>query len=166
MKTLFIAARALVFMGGFILAATWLVLTIRPLDRYFDWAPPAWLQFAGPLLMLPGATLVLSSGGFFVFRGRGTPALFDPPRRFVATGPYRWVRNPMYVGALFLLAGFALFWRSATLLLIVPLVFGGAHLLVTVYEEPVLRRKFGGEYQRYCRQVARWLPHLPAHERS
>jgi protein-S-isoprenylcysteine O-methyltransferase Ste14 len=158
MKTLFIGLRALVFMSGFILAATWLVLAIRPLDRYFGWAPPAWLAFAAPLLVLPGAALVVASGGFFVVRGRGTPALFDPPRQFVATGPYRLVRNPMYVGALLLLAGFALLWRSATLLLAIPVVFGGAHLLVTLYEEPVLHGKFGAAYENYCHDVSRWLP--------
>ena len=158
MKTLFIGLRALVFMSGFILAATWLLMAIRVLDGYFAWAPPEWLAYAAPLLVLPGAALVLASGGVFVVRGRGTPAIFDPPRQFVSTGPYRYVRNPMYIGALFLVAGFALLWQSATLLLAVPVVFAGAHLLVTLYEEPGLRRRFGTSYQSYCHDVSRWLP--------
>lgn len=158
MKTFWIGLRALIFMSGFILAATWLVLTLRTLDRYFSWAPPAWLAYAAPFFLLPGAVLVLASGGFFVVRGRGTPALFDPPRVFVATGPYRLVRNPMYVGALFLLAGFGLLWQSATTLLLIPVVFAGANVLVRRYEEPVLLRKFGASYQAYCHDVNRWLP--------
>lgn len=158
MKTLFIGLRALVFMSGFILAATWLLMSIRVLDGHFAWTPPEWLAYAAPLLVLPGASLVLASGGFFVVRGRGTPALFDPPRQFVSTGPYRYVRNPMYAGALFLVAGFALLWQSTTLLLAVPVVFAGAHLLVTLYEEPGLRKRFGASYESYCHDVSRWLP--------
>ena len=158
MKTIFIALRAAIFMSGFLLAAVWLLLAVRPIDSVFGWAPPVSLVWAGPLLMVLGAILVLTCGGFFVVRGRGTPALFDPPRVFVAAGPYRRVRNPMYVGALFLVGGLGLWWRSATLLAALPVVLAGAHLLVTLYEEPVLRRKFGASYEDYCRRVPRWLP--------
>jgi len=64
----------------------------------------------------------------------------------------------MYIGALFLVAGFALLWQSTTLLLAVQVVFAGAHLLVTLHEEPGLRKRFGLSYKNYCHDVSRWLP--------
>jgi protein-S-isoprenylcysteine O-methyltransferase Ste14 len=158
MRTLFIGLRALIFMTAFLWLWTWLLMGMRSLDRYFDWTAPGWFTYLAPVLVLPGAALVLASGGFFVVRGRGTPALFDPPRHFVASGPYRLVRNPMYVGALLLLAGLALYFGSPTLLVAVPLVFAIAHLLVILYEEPHLRRTFGAPYEDYCHAVHRWLP--------
>jgi protein-S-isoprenylcysteine O-methyltransferase Ste14 len=94
----------------------------------------------------------------FVFAGRGTPAPFDPPRRLVVRGPYRVVRNPMYLGAALLLAGSALFHRS-----LVILAYAGAfllilHFFVVGYEEPALRRTFGADYEGYRARVSRWLP--------
>jgi len=83
MKTLFIGLRALVFMSGFILAATWLVMAIRVLDGYFARTPPEWLAYAAPLLVVPGAALVLASGGFFVVRGQ------RHARDFRSTAPVR-----------------------------------------------------------------------------
>ena len=98
----------------------------------------------------------------FALRGRGTPAPFDPPRRLVITGMYRWVRNPMYVGMAVMLIG-------ETLLL--PQIWGEMAAMITVLsiavtvivvrkEEPDLRRMFGSEYEEYCRQVPRWIPRL------
>jgi protein-S-isoprenylcysteine O-methyltransferase Ste14 len=92
--------------------------------------------------------------------GRGTPAPFDPPRRLVIRGPYRFVRNPMYIGAGLALSGAALFYESLPLL-----IYGGAfllacHLFVLSYEEPTLKRTFGPDYEAYCHRVRRWWPRL------
>ena len=94
----------------------------------------------------------------FALVGRGTPAPFDPPRRLVVRGPYRFVRNPMYIGAAIALAGAALFYRSLPLLGYLALFLLVTHLFVCVYEEPTLRRAFGAEYEAYCRRVRRWWP--------
>jgi len=64
----------------------------------------------------------------------------------------------MYVGGLLLLAGFGLFQQSKAILLFCPLWLLGTHLFVTLYEEPVLREKFGTSYVGYCRAVPRWIP--------
>jgi len=94
----------------------------------------------------------------FAFIGKGTPAPFDPPRRLVIRGPYRFVRNPMYIGAGIALAGAALFYQSLSILIYAGLFFLATHLFVVLYEEPTLRQTFGSEYEAYCRQLRRWWP--------
>ncbi len=69
-------------------------------------------QIGGVVIATIGAGLALWCVGTFVRLGRGTPAPFDPPRRLVVAGPYRFVRNPMYLGAGLALAGAALFYTS------------------------------------------------------
>jgi protein-S-isoprenylcysteine O-methyltransferase Ste14 len=96
--------------------------------------------------------------------GRGTPAPMAPPQRLVVVGFYRYVRNPMYLGFFVGWAGlwvvfgrvnrFAIEVTSAMVLSVV--------LFVLLYEEPTLRRKFGAEYEEYCRNVRRWLPRMRA----
>ena len=94
----------------------------------------------------------------FATIGRGTPAPFDPPRRLVIRGPYRFVRNPMYIGAGLALASAALFYESWPLLVYSGLFFLATHVFVVWYEEPTLRRTFGREYEVYCQGVGRWWP--------
>src|SRR6266581_2577268 len=115
-------------------------------------------QVLGLAVVVLGAALALWCVLTFAFVGRGTPAPFDPPRRLVVRGPYRFVRNPMYTGAAVALAGAALFYRSFPLLGYVALFLLVCHLFVVVYEEPTLRRSLGAEYEDYSRRVRRWRP--------
>jgi len=116
------------------------------------------LQFLGGISIMAGGLLYLRCAWDFVVSGKGTPAPIDAPKELVVHAPYRYVRNPMYVGVLILLLGESLFFESWLLLAYsacVFLVFSG---FVLLYEEPALKRKFGGSYERYCRQVPRWIP--------
>jgi protein-S-isoprenylcysteine O-methyltransferase Ste14 len=113
-------------------------------------------QIAGMIVGTIGAAIALWCIFTFAFVGKGTPAPFDPPRRLVIRGPYRFVRNPMYIGAGFALAGAALFYESWALLIYTGLFFLVTHCFVVVYEEPTLRRSFGAKYEAYCRRVRRW----------
>jgi protein-S-isoprenylcysteine O-methyltransferase Ste14 len=115
-------------------------------------------QVAGMVLGAAGAAVALWCIFTFATTGRGTPAPFDPPRRLVIQGPYRFVRNPMYIGAGLALAGAALFYQSWPLLGYAGFFFVATHLFVLGYEEPTLRHSFGQEYEVYCRQVRRWWP--------
>jgi len=115
-------------------------------------------QIIGGLAVVAGGALALWCVLAFALVGRGTPAPFDPPRRLVVAGPYRFVRNPMYVGAGVALAGAALFFESAALAGFTGLFFLITHLFVLWYEEPALRRTFGEAYDAYCRRVRRWRP--------
>jgi protein-S-isoprenylcysteine O-methyltransferase Ste14 len=94
----------------------------------------------------------------FTFKGRGTPAPIDPPKELVAVGLYRFVRNPMYVSGILALTGWML-WSPSLPLIVAPFVFfTAAHLFVTFYEEPTLKKKFGAAYEEYCKRVPRWIP--------
>jgi protein-S-isoprenylcysteine O-methyltransferase Ste14 len=118
-------------------------------------------QVAGAVVGASGAVLALWCLVTFIVIGRGTPAPFDPPRRLVVVGPYRLIRNPMYVGAGLALAGAALFYQSWALLGYCAAFELAMYLFVVVYEEPTLRATFGTPYVHYCQRVRRWWPGRP-----
>ncbi|MDA2925077.1 isoprenylcysteine carboxylmethyltransferase family protein [Acidobacteria bacterium AH-259-L09] len=155
---MFVAFRAALYATGFIALWVWLAISLRPLDARLGLLLPIWVRPIGAVLAVTGALLALSCVILFVKRGRGTPAPFDPPREFVATGPYRLVRNPMYIGGLSLILGFGLILRSASISALALIFFVVMHLFVMLYEEPALENRFGSSYLTYKRSVPRWLP--------
>lgn len=160
-SSLTVLARALIYAAIFIS----MVLIYLP-ARVLVWSGivrPASIgpiQVAGAVIGAAGAALALWCVLSFATLGRGTPAPFDPPRRLVVRGPYRFVRNPMYIGAGLALLGAALFYATWLLLVYTVLFFAAAHLFVVTYEEPTLRQNFGQEYEAYCRDVRRWVPRM------
>ena len=121
---------------------------------------PGPFRYVALLFWLAGTVTLLWSCWEFAFRGHGTPAPIDPPKILVAEGLYRFVRNPMYLGALLILLGHVLWLQSLLLLLYIAAIMTAFHLFVVLIEEPVLRRKFGGSYEEYCRRVPRWVPRI------
>lgn len=158
---MFVLVRAVTYAALFI----GLVLVYLP-ARLLSWsgmARPASneaAQLAGMAVAALGAAIALWCIFTFATIGKGTPAPFDPPRRLVIAGPYRFVRNPMYIGAALALAGAALFYESLPLLGYSVFFILATHLIVVSYEEPALRRAFGQDYESYCSQVRRWWPRL------
>ena len=116
------------------------------------------LSFLAIPLWLIGSLTVLWCFLAFTFKGRGTPQPADPPKELVTTGPYRYVRNPIYVGAAFIFLGHFLRFGYWALLIYPALAFIGAHLFVVLYEEPNLKRRFGASYEEYLNSVPRWIP--------
>lgn len=120
-----------------------------------------WRQegLGGGFALLSVGLLVLSwcVRDFYV-AGKGTLAPWRPPERLVVVGLYRYVRNPMYIGVLTIVAGFG--FVSGSLLLGAYLLFlaVGFHLRVVLNEEPRLESQFGEEWRRYAETVPRWLP--------
>ena len=94
----------------------------------------------------------------FAQSGRGTLSPLDPPRTLVIRGPYRHVRNPMYLGVSLIVLGEVLLTRSSALFGYWALWFAAVNLIVLGYEEPALRRQFGDAYERYAAAVGRWVP--------
>lgn len=158
---MFVVARAVTYATLFI----GLVLVFVPV-RLLSWSgettsPPIGIaQVIGMLAAAVGGALALWCVLTFALLGRGTPAPFDPPRHLVVRGPYRYVRNPMYLGAATALAGAALYYHSTTLAAYAAAFLLLMHAFVVLYEEPTLRATFGAEYDFYCSQVRRWWPGL------
>lgn len=115
-------------------------------------------QVTGIVIGAVGGVIALWCILAFATLGKGTPAPFDPPRRLVIRGPYRFMRNPMYLGAGLALIGAVIFYGSLPLAGYGVLFFLVTHLFVVLYEEPTLGRKFGHEYEAYRQRVMRWSP--------
>jgi protein-S-isoprenylcysteine O-methyltransferase Ste14 len=151
-----LALRNLVF--TFVVPGTAAVLVPLLILTGSEPAPVAW----------PAAAVIALGGGLYawcvwVFAtvGRGTPAPWDAPRRFVAVGPYRWVRNPMYIAVLAVVIGEAWLFLWLPLLAYAAVLSLAFHLFVVGYEEPTLTQTFGETYLAYRRSVSRWVPKPP-----
>jgi protein-S-isoprenylcysteine O-methyltransferase Ste14 len=114
----------------------------------------------GLVLLGIGLLILLWCVRDFYVSGKGTLAPWDPPRKLVIVGLYRYVRNPMYVGVLFILLGWIIVTAS-------PMVFGftliltlAFHIRVVTSEEPRAEMTFGFEWLDYKKNVHRWLPRL------
>jgi protein-S-isoprenylcysteine O-methyltransferase Ste14 len=112
---------------------------------------------SGVLLVCLGTLLLLSCVREFYVAGRGTLAPWDPPKYLVTTGPYRFSRNPMYIGVITILVGWCTLWDSRTLVIYSVLFAIGFHLRVLLFEEPWAARRFGTEWEAYRARVHRWV---------
>jgi len=135
------------------------------LTRWHADPQPLALKALGVIVLVAGGALVVETTTRFALQGRGTPAPWAPPERFVERGSYRFVRSPMYLGVLLLVVGQGLLlgrtvlyaWAVAAWLIFTSfLVF---------YEEPQLGRRFGDSYDDYRRRVRRWIPTRPRSSR-
>ena len=116
----------------------------------------------GVSLILVSLPVLLDSFARFALQGLGTPAPPFPTRHLVVTGLYRYVRNPMYVAVVGLIAGQALLLGNRALLFYAIIVWMAFQIFVLLYEEPVLRKTYTAEYEVFCRNVPRWIPRLSA----
>jgi protein-S-isoprenylcysteine O-methyltransferase Ste14 len=157
----FTALRGVVYSSLFVWLWAWIAGWARSYDDRIPVTLPAWLRPIGWVLAGAGALVAALCITTFVTRGRGTPAPFDAPRAFVAWGPYRWVRNPMYVGAAAVLLGAGLVLSSPAIVLLAFAFLLAMHLFVVLYEEPTLAARFGPSYERYKATVSRWLVRRP-----
>ena len=154
---IFTVVRGVAYAAAFVGLWAWLALSVRRYDTGIAVDVPRWLGPVGIALASAGALLAAACVAVFVTRGRGTPAPFDPPRVFIASGPFRCVRNPMYVGWFAVILGAGLVFRSPSMLILAVGFLLAAHLLVVLYEEPALIARFGDSYREYRKSVPRWF---------
>jgi protein-S-isoprenylcysteine O-methyltransferase Ste14 len=126
---------------------------------------PLVLRILGVIVLLAGAALVLETTVRFALQGRGTPAPWAPPERFVERGSYRFVRSPMYLGVILLIVGQGLLLGREILYAWAVIAWLIFELSLVVWEEPGLRRRFGADYEDYRRRVKRWIPTRPSNSR-
>ena len=158
MQTLGNALRAALYGSAFIGLFAWTAIRVRAFDSATGQWVPDWARMPAAIIGSAGVLVALICVSWFVFKGRGTPAPFDPPREFVAGGPYRYVRNPMYIGGLTALAAAGVALRSGGIFLLALGLFGCLHAFIVFVEEPGLRKRFGEPYGAYCKAVNRWIP--------
>lgn len=116
-----------------------------------------WLLVAtGALLFAAGAVMMLAAAGLFRRLGTNIPPS-RPTTLIATTGPYRWTRNPMYLGMALVYAGIAVGFDGAIALALLPLVLIVIQKQVIAREERYLESKFGDDYRRYKAKVRRWL---------
>ncbi len=162
----FTIVRGVIYAAAFVWLWAWIASQVRPFDAGVPFTLPAWLRPAGYVLASAGAILAATCVATFVTKGRGTPAPFDPPREFVAIGPYRYVRNPMYVGGTAVLTGAGLALSSLSIVLLSLGFLLLMHLMVVLYEEPALTATFGATYEQYRSTVHRWRIRRPGARRQ
>ncbi len=158
-------ARAILGSFAFFLAAPGVVAGVVPyLLSGWSMQPPLFGlpvgRVVGVAAVIAGLACLLDCFARFALEGRGTPAPVEQTEVLVASGLYRFVRNPMYVCVLTIVAGQALLFGQVSLLAYAGLLLLGFHLHVRFYEEPQLRRRFEGSYETYCLHVRRWWPRL------
>lgn len=128
----------------------WVMSSVDP------WRVNGWCL--GIIILSAGLTVLLRCVYDFYAAGKGTLAPWSPPQHLVTVGLYRLTRNPMYLGVLMIIAGWAVINGSP--LTGVYLVFAAIafHLRVIMHEEKWLRENFTCEWKTYSVNVPRWLP--------
>jgi protein-S-isoprenylcysteine O-methyltransferase Ste14 len=123
-------------------------------------------KIIGGVLAAGGLSLFLYTVFLFKSRGRGTLAPWAPTQKLIIVGPYKYCRNPMITGVLFILLGESLILHATNVL-----IWAGIFVVInTIYfilvEERSMQRRFGEEYTLYKKHVPRWLPRLKPYEQS
>lgn len=151
MKTLFLRALlAFLLLPGMVAFVVPLFLLAPAGFRHFSYS-------LGGFPLALGIVLLCWCVREFYVSGRGTLAPWEPPRSLVVSGPYRWSRNPMYVGVLLILSGWALGYRSLSLAIYAAAIAIAFQLRIVYYEEPFLARTQSDTWQGYKSRVPRWL---------
>lgn len=157
--------------GHFLRSIAYVGFGIGTLVVLFPWAiralgievlafDPRMLRWPGAAVAALGAVMYFSCAWDFNATGRGTPAFWEPPRRFVRNRWFDAVRNPMYLGVALMNVGQGVFFGSVAIVVYAVLVTAAFHGFVVLYEEPHLRRVYGESYRAYCERVPRWLPRV------
>jgi 1-acyl-sn-glycerol-3-phosphate acyltransferase len=154
-------AIVLAYVAAFWVALPWLLWQAgASFDARFPVGLVPWT--GGWIVAGCGAALLAASIRALRLRGRGLPVSALPPPRLVVSGPYRWVRHPLYLGFHLVIVGVGLAIGSAGLALAVGVGFLPCWLAYASVEERGLVKRFGASYRSYQRQVG-MLPRFDAY---
>ncbi|MFV1996743.1 MAG: isoprenylcysteine carboxylmethyltransferase family protein [Acidiferrobacterales bacterium] len=152
----------LILPGNVLVVIPALVLWITTNSQYggqvaVPMEPRFWLAI---ILLVPGLGLSIWTARLFLKKGDGTPAPWNPPKKLVIRGPYRYVRNPMITSVLVTLSAEAIYFLSWPLLIWMVVFFLANAIYFPLFEEKGLEARFGADYLNYKNHVPRWLPRL------
>jgi protein-S-isoprenylcysteine O-methyltransferase Ste14 len=116
-------------------------------------------RYLGLAPIILGVAIYIFCSGSFIFVGKGTPIPFTPTKDLIVTGLFRFVRNPLYIAGVLVLAGEAILFQSLGIFIYCLVMFGVFNFHVLM-EETLLAEKFGARYKQYCKSVPRWIPRL------
>lgn len=119
--------------------------------------------FPGIIPIFIGVLILIKCIHEFYISGRGTLAPWSPPEKLVTTGLYKYTRNPMYIGVIIMVLGFALYFTSFFTILYASILFFGFHLRIIFYEEIYLQKHFGDEWNKYSGNIPRWFLKMTKH---
>lgn len=140
------------------------VLVIIPLmiHQYTPHIIPGYwsVKLLSILVFVCGSGLFCWTNYLFNTIAGGTLAPWTSKEKLLKQGPYKYNRNPMLTGVLFMLIGECLWFRSAPILIWCGVFFLICSALLILIEEPFLRKKFGEDYHHYKKEVPRWIPNL------
>ncbi len=120
------------------------------------WRGPTWAW--GFPIPAAGVLVVFWCVRDFSVSGKGTLAPWDPPKHLVVVGLFRYVRNPMYIGVILLVLGWALVLGSPLVGAYTAVLGAFFHFRVVTAEEPWLSRQFPSQWPDYAAAVPRWIP--------
>jgi protein-S-isoprenylcysteine O-methyltransferase Ste14 len=149
------AVATIVVPGGACLLIPYFILTA---DHASLTPPFGCFQVIAIPIFVVGVYMVVWVSTAFVRQGKGTPVPIEPPTRLVKTGLYRYVRNPMYVGAILIVLAEAVYFSAIWLVIYAAGLWLLLHAFMIVFEEPQLKRRYGADYEQYLTEVPRWIP--------
>ena len=117
--------------------------------------PEGVFRLYGLAIVALGTSILLQCVRDFYVAGKGTLAPWSPPRHLVTTGLYRVSRNPMYVGVVIILIGWAAVYQSRVHLVYAALMAVAFYARVVLFEEPWLARTHGEDWHAYRSRVSR-----------
>ena len=140
----------LVFLGLTILgvALRYTVGVLRPAG--------SWATGLGIVILLAGLTMGVSARTLVVRTGQ-SPIPWKPTPELVFRGPYRFTRNPMYMGLTFIQTGLGFALGNLWISILAPVALLVVHFIAVLPEEQYLAQKFGASYRDYCQRVRRYL---------
>jgi protein-S-isoprenylcysteine O-methyltransferase Ste14 len=146
------------FLVSLLLAGLALGWALQLIDRLFGFPKllPYPINFAGLAIIAFGSWMRLWAGAVF-YRQNPSMVSFNVPPKLVTTGPWRYSRNPLYLGLIMIGLGFSIFFSSYSDLIFTLVGAVLLHLEVVMHEEEVLTQKFGNVYLDYKKQIRRWI---------